>query len=327
MPDKPPDPISARSGSPLPGSPIAPLWLYSLWKFWRPHTVMGTALSVVGLGIIVLTPIAWPGMVVVLPLMGWTLAACLLGNLYIVGLNQLEDIEIDRINKPHLPLAAGEFSLVQGRWIVAFAGLGALGLAVRGGLWLLATVGLSLAIGTAYSLPPLRLKRFPFWASFCILAVRGAVVNLGLFLHLSDRLGQPLIIPGRVWALTLFILGFSLAIAWFKDIPDIEGDRRYGIRTLSLQLGQLPVFNLGRGMLTLCYLAMMLAAVWLGEVNRPFLALSHGVILGLFWWVSSRVRPQSPSPLTSLSYPDFYQFIWKLFFLEYLLFPLACWLA
>jgi len=27
-----------------------------------------------------------------------------------VGLNQLEDVAIDRINKPHLPLAAGEFS-------------------------------------------------------------------------------------------------------------------------------------------------------------------------------------------------------------------------
>src|SRR3712207_8755450 len=36
--------------------------------------------------------------------------ACLCGNVYIVGLNQLEDVEIDRINKPHLPIAAGEFS-------------------------------------------------------------------------------------------------------------------------------------------------------------------------------------------------------------------------
>jgi homogentisate phytyltransferase/homogentisate geranylgeranyltransferase len=31
--------------------------------------------------------------------------------------------------------------------------------------------------------------------------------------------------------------------------------------------------------------------------------------------------------MAPLSYPAFYQFIWKLFFLEYLLFPLACWLA
>ncbi|MBU6230879.1 MAG: homogentisate phytyltransferase [Cyanobacteria bacterium REEB459] len=327
MPDQAPDSISTRPASPLPEGPGIVLWCHSLWQFWRPHTVVGTALSVIALAVIVLTPISGPGPLGVLSLMGLTLAACLLGNLYIVGLNQLEDIEIDRINKPHLPLAAGEFSLGQGRWIVAIAGLGALGLATAGGPWLLATVGLSLALGTAYSLPPLRLKRFPFWASFCILAVRGAVVNLGLFLHFSDRLGQPLIIPGRVWALTLFMLGFSLAIAWFKDIPDIEGDRRYGIRTLSLQLGQLPVFRLARAMLSLCYLAMMLAAVGLGQVNRPFLALSHGGVLVLFWWVSRRVRPTSTRPLAALSYANFYQFIWKLFFLEYLLFPLACWWA
>jgi len=311
----------------------APLpWLYALWKFWRPHTVIGTSLSVLGLAAIVLAGMApeqRPGGWLLLGLVGLAGLACLLGNLYIVGLNQLEDIDIDRINKPHLPLAAGEFSVSDGRWIVGLAGLAALALASLGGLWLLATVGTSLIIGTAYSLPPLRLKRFPFWASFCILAVRGAVVNLGLFLYFSDRLGQPLVVPGRVWALTAFILVFSIVIALFKDIPDIEGDRRYGISTLSVQLGQRAVFNLARWILTVCYLGMVLAAPWLTGVNRPFLALSHLLVLAWFWVISLRVAPiQSKEVKTSgLSYPSFYQFIWKLFFLQYLMFPLACWLA
>ena len=142
-------------------------WLYALWKFWRPHTVIGTSLSVLGLMAIVLAGLPastglQPGQIG--SLVGLALASCLLGNLYIVGLNQLEDVAIDRINKPHLPLAAGEFTLHDGRWIVALAGLGALGLAALGGPWLLGLVVLSLAIGTAYSLPPIRLKRFPFWA-------------------------------------------------------------------------------------------------------------------------------------------------------------------
>lgn len=306
-------------------------WLYALWKFWRPHTVIGTSLSVLGLAVV-----AWAGLE---PSPPWPLGdrleplvaallACLLGNLYIVGLNQLEDIAIDRINKPHLPLASGEFSVTDGRWLVALAGLGALGLALLGGPWLLATVGLSLAIGSAYSLPPLRLKRFPFWASFCILAVRGAVVNLGLFLHFSERLGQPLAIPGRVWALTGFVLLFSIAIALFKDIPDIEGDRRYGIRTLSLNLGQRPVFNLARGTLTLGYLGMVALSPWITEINRPLLVSTHLMALAALWIVSFLVAPLYPNnPRATLSYPNFYQFIWKLFFLQYLIFPLACWLA
>lgn len=307
-------------------------WLYALWKFWRPHTVIGTSLSVLGITTVVLAvvePERFPPFATLLGLVGVAGLACLLGNLYIVGLNQLEDIAIDRINKPHLPLAAGEFSVADGRWIVGLAGLGALGLAIVGGPWLLATVGLSLVIGTAYSLPPVRLKRFPFWASVCILAVRGAIVNLGLFLHVSDRLGLPLAIPGRVWALTAFILLFSIAIALFKDIPDIEGDRRYGISTLSLKLGQRTVFNLALGILTACYLGMALIAPWLAGVNQLFLAGSHLLVLALLWWMSRRMpRPgQAKTPQQNLAYPQFYQFIWKLFFLQYLMFPLACWLA
>jgi homogentisate phytyltransferase / homogentisate geranylgeranyltransferase len=307
-------------------------WLYALWKFWRPHTVIGTSLSVLGIAAVVLAAVErenFPPVAVLLGLVGVAGVACLLGNLYIVGLNQLEDIAIDRINKPHLPLAAGEFSVADGRWIVGLAGLGALGLAIVGGPWLLATVGLSLGIGTAYSLPPVRLKRFPFWASVCILAVRGAIVNLGLFLHVSDRLNIPPTIPGRVWALTAFILLFSIAIALFKDIPDIEGDRRYGISTLSLKLGQRTVFNLALGILTACYLGMALAAPWLSGVNQLFLAGSHLFALALLWWMSRRMpRPgEAATPQKNLAYPRFYQFIWKLFFLQYLMFPLACWLA
>ena len=163
----------------------------------------------------------------------------------------------------------------------------------------------------------------------CILAVRGTIVNLGLFLHFSDRLSLPLTVPGRVWALTAFVLLFSIAIALFKDIPDIEGDRRYGISTLSLKLGQRTVFKLALSILTISYLGMVLVAPWLAGVNRPFLAGSHLLVLAFLWWMSLRVshNGQNAAVQRSLAYPEFYQFIWKLFFLQYLMFPLACWLA
>ncbi|WP_017298332.1 homogentisate phytyltransferase [Nodosilinea nodulosa] len=332
MPNAAPQSSSIPQGKRLRFTQAPLSWLYALWKFWRPHTVIGTSLSVVGIAAIALADLGRdnvPPAGSVLELLALTGAACLLGNLYIVGLNQLEDIAIDRVNKPHLPLAAGEFSVTDGGWIVATAGLGAIAIALASGPWLLATVGLSLGIGTAYSLPPLRLKRFPFWASVCILAVRGAIVNVGLFLHVSHRLGMPFAVPGRVWALTAFILLFSVAIALFKDIPDIEGDRRYGISTLSLKLGQRTVFNLALGILTTCYGGMALAAPWLTGVNQLFLAGSHLLVLILLWWMSLKVSHSSQSATSGskLAYPQFYQFIWKLFFLQYLIFPLACWLA
>ncbi|MBD2080654.1 homogentisate phytyltransferase [Leptolyngbya sp. FACHB-17] len=289
-------------------------WLYAFWKFSRPHTVIGTSLSVLGLYLIVLgsdrplLPTAWLA----------PLIACLCGNIYIVGLNQLEDIAIDKINKPHLPLASGEFSARQGQTIVFLTGMLAVAIAAPQSSYLLGMVGLSLAIGTLYSLPPVRLKRFPFWASLCIFTVRGAIVNLGLFLHFNQ--GFP--IPAKVWALTAFILVFTFAIAIFKDMPDTEGDRQYNIRTLTLKLGQRPVFNLARAVLTGCYLSIIALAFFLPGVNAPFLVISHLIALCLIWFRSYKIDLQNKAEVTR-----FYQFIWKLFFLEYLLFPAACLLS
>jgi homogentisate phytyltransferase / homogentisate geranylgeranyltransferase len=291
-------------------------WLYAFWKFSRPHTVIGTSLSVLALGII-----AWkqlPASTALLP----ALIACLCGNVYIVGLNQLEDVEIDRINKPHLPIASGEFSKRQGWTIVLIAGILALIVSAWSGVFLMATVWLSLLIGTAYSLPPVRLKRFPVWASFCIFSVRGAIVNLGLFLHFNQKWGASPQIPASVWALTTFVLIFTFAIAIFKDIPDLEGDRRYQISTFTLRLGQRAVFNLARWVLTACYGGMMVAAGLISGVNSVFLIGSHLLALLALWGLSLRVNLQDQRSIA-----QFYQFIWKLFYLEYVMFPIACWLG
>ncbi|NET39587.1 MAG: homogentisate phytyltransferase [Cyanothece sp. SIO1E1] len=262
-------------------------------------------------------------------LISWAWLACISGNVYIVGLNQIEDVAIDRVNKPHLPLASGEFSHQAGQMIVAIAGILAVAIAALSqGPFLLATVGLSLLIGTAYSRPPLRLKRFPFWASVCILSVRGMIVNLGLFLHYHQQLGGRVLIPGSVWALTLFILVFSFAIAIFKDIPDLEGDRQYNITTFTVRLGQQAVFNLARWVLTACYLGMVLFSTLIPGVNTSFLVVTHLAAIAWFWYLSFKVNLRThPRTGVNLSYPQLYQFIWKLFFVEYLIFPMACFLG
>ncbi len=297
-------------------------WLYACWKFARPHTVIGTSLSALGLAVMALAQSSDPLPLPLLRALFASLLACLCGNIYIVGLNQLEDVEIDRVNKPHLPLASGEFTRRQGQRIVLATGLLALGLSAWQGWFLMATVWTSLLIGTAYSLPPIRLKRFPVWAALCIFSVRGAIVNLGLFLHFNQSLGNPPQLPPAVWVLTLFVLVFTVAIAIFKDIPDLEGDRRYQISTFTIRLGAKRVFRLALALLTLCYLGMLAAAFWLPGVNSLLLGMSHLLLLGLLWWRSTQVDLSSKPEVAR-----FYQFIWKLFFLEYLLFPVICLLS
>ena len=303
-------------------------WFYAFWKFSRPHTIIGTTLSVLGLYLIAYADVgakavSSTGSSIQLSQLVGSWIACLCGNVYIVGLNQLEDVEIDRINKPHLPLVSGEFSVAAAQLIIAITGSLALLSAWLLGPFLLGMVGISLAIGTAYSLPPIRLKRFPFWAALCIFSVRGAIVNLGLFLHFSWVLQKNQSIPSVVWALTLFILVFTFAIAIFKDIPDMEGDRQYHITTFTIKLGQQAVFNLARWVLTVCYLGIALAGIlWLPSVNSLFLVITHLLALVLMWWRSFKVDLQDKSAIA-----QFYQFIWKLFFLEYLIFPVACLVA
>ncbi|MGB3496297.1 MAG: homogentisate phytyltransferase [Elainellaceae cyanobacterium] len=300
-------------------------WLYALWKFSRPHTIIGTTLSMVSLYTIAIalasTSLAQAFSTTVPDLfIAWL--ACLCGNIYIVGLNQTQDVEIDRINKPHLPIASGEFSLRTGWLIVLITGAIALVIPPFQSVALTATVWISLAIGTAYSLPPIRLKRHPLWASLCIFTVRGVVVNLGLFAHFYARLGEPFAVPTAIWILTLFVLVFTFAIAIFKDIPDLEGDRRYNITTFTVQLGPQAVFNLTLWVLTACYSGMMLTSLVLPTLNLGVILISHSFILVLLWVKSTKVDLSN-----TVAIAQFYQFIWKLFFLEYLLFPIACFTA
>jgi homogentisate phytyltransferase / homogentisate geranylgeranyltransferase len=297
-------------------------YLLNLWKFARPHTIIGTSLSVLAIYLVALgygpESINWSFSQLGKLLVAWW--ACLGGNVYIVGLNQLYDVEIDQVNKPDLPLASGKFSIAVGRWIVGIAGLLSIGLAALGGRWLLLTVVVSLIIGTAYSLPPIRLKRFPLLAAFCILVVRGLVVNLGLFAYFSQLLERQELLPPIAWVLTLFVLVFTVAIAIFKDVPDLEGDRQYQIQTFTLLIGKQAIFEITRWAITLAYVGVIGASLlFLPTMNHWFFIGYHCVLIGLLWFRSQHVNLNEIAGIT-----DFYQFIWQLFFLEYLLFPIAC---
>ena len=296
------------------------MYLSQLWKFSRPHTIIGTTLSVFALyTIAIATTHSSISSISIIQLLG-TWIACLLGNVYIVGLNQLYDVEIDRINKPDLPLASGKLSISQGKWIVGVTGILTIAIAALLGRWLLGTVALSLAIGTAYSLPPIRFKQYPLLAAFCILTVRGGIVNLGIFSHFNRVFTGTDIIPPTIWVLTLFIVIFTIAIAIFKDVPDLEGDRQYQIQTFTLVLGKTTVFNLTRWAITIAYLGTIGAGIFISSsINTWILVISHTGLLGLLWWYSRDVDLDKKESIA-----EFYQFIWKLFFWEYLVFPIAC---
>jgi homogentisate phytyltransferase/homogentisate geranylgeranyltransferase len=115
--------------------------------------------------------------------MAYAMIPALLMNLYITGLNQITDVEIDKINKPNLPIAAGILSMktatitvIVSLFLSLFLGVANPKFATEG---LNAALWLSSIMGTLYSLPPFRLKRFPvryqcfFFCSLFFGRVRG----------------------------------------------------------------------------------------------------------------------------------------------------------
>ena len=295
--------------------------LDALWRFSRPHTVIGTTVSILCLYLIAVDTL--PG----LSLAGgfwdlfWTLVAGLAVNVYIVGVNQIEDVDIDRVNKPFLPLAAGDMTHEQARAIVGVSAALALVLAVSQGAVETVAVVTGLVVGTAYSVPPLRLKRFPVLASLSISGVRSIVVNLGVYAHFSLAFGDGSVsIPPPVWALTLVTIPFSLAIAILKDVPDAEGDRRFRIMTFTVRLGGRPVMRAGVAALALGYLGMAFLGPVFIDTAQP-LVLAGGQLAALAVLL---VWARGVDPADQAGFTRFYMRVWKLFFLEYALVALAC---
>ena len=274
-------------------------------RFTRAHTIVGTSLSLLALYLMAsrhLHTHDW-GMFAI------TLFSCLCANVYITGLNQLTDVEIDRINKPYLPLASGDYTMTTGYLIVGLGLVLSLIACFVYPPFLPATVIASLVIGTAYSVPPVRLKRFHFWAAFCIIVVRGLIVNLLLYLHFRWWLGESPVIPATVWLLTAAIFTFGIVIAWFKDLPDTEGDAAYGIRTLSLVKDQHWVLKLGTWvfratLVGVAYYALreQLIGIWVGQ---------------LILLIGFEVATRRLDLKDQVSIGRFYQNFWLLFFAEY----------
>ena len=292
-----------------------------LWRFSRPHTVIGTAVSVVGLFAIAIDSIGGgvdAGRAAFH--LFWTLVAGLSVNVFIVGVNQITDVEIDRVNKPGLPIAAGDLSLERARLIVAASGALPVILALTQGPLELAAVLAALAVGTAYSVPPVRLKRFALAASLCVSGVRSAIVNLGVAAHFTSALGPETTIPPGVWALTAFVLPFSLAIAILKDVPDAEGDRAYRIATYTVRHGGRAVLRAGLAVLTVAYLGMALLGPLLVTGADPvLLAGGHLAALAALW-----IAARGADPSDSEKFTRFYLRVWLLFFLEYAIVPISC---
>ncbi|KAL5853151.1 hypothetical protein ACOSQ3_008269 [Xanthoceras sorbifolium] len=294
--------------------------LNAFYRFSRPHTVYGTIIGITSISLLPVETIADLSPTFFMGLFK-ALVPSILMNIYVVGLNQVFDIEIDKVNKPDLPLASGDFTKETGMTIVSTFLLMslAMGIMFQSPPLFLALL-ISFFLGSVYSveLPFLRWKRHAFLAASCILIVRAIVVQLAFFIHIEKYvLGRPVVVTKSLVFATTFMCFFSTVIALFKDIPDVDGDRDFGIRSFSVSLGQERVFWLCVKMLLLAYGAAIMVGASSSFLPSKLVTMLGHCTLASFLWI--RARSVDVSCKTSVT--SFYMFIWKLFYAEYLLIP------
>ncbi|KAF5185388.1 Homogentisate solanesyltransferase protein [Thalictrum thalictroides] len=292
----------------------------AVWRFLRPHTIRGTALGSIAL--------VSRALIENTHLIKWSLLfkaicgvfALMCGNGYIVGINQIYDIGIDKVNKPYLPIAAGDLS-VQSAWslVTFFAVAGVCIVAFNFGPFITSLYCLGLFLGTIYSVPPLRMKKYPVAAFLIIATVRGFLLNFGVYHATRAALGLAFEWSYPVAFITTFVTMFALVIAITKDLPDVEGDRKFQISTLATKLGVRNIALLGTGLLLVNYIGAIVAAIYLPQAFRRKLMIpAHTILaLGLVFqaWALEQAKYSKEAIL------DFYRFIWNLFYAEYFVFP------
>ena len=167
--------------------------------------------------------------------------------------NNMADMAIDAVSNPERPLLGGKVALdtyQKAAWVALGLSL-ALSFAV--GYSTLFLIAVFIGNYFIYSMPPLRLKRVPYFSKFAIVCNSLALVMVGFIvfnggsmntllytlyegrLALLLSLGLPFTASAKLLAV-VFVAVLLLAMN-FIDLKDYEGDKQEGVNTLPVLLG------------------------------------------------------------------------------------------
>ena len=205
-------------------------------EFSRPFTLVAPALgfasgAATAWGAVPREPLTAD--VFLYPLIGLTMAAVLNGASN--ALNQIYDLDIDRVNKPKRPLPEGRLTMREAwgfTWVMYAIALLLAWLVAPGGrhecFWI---VLIAAIITFLYSVPPARTKRLGVWANVTIAIPRGVLLKVAGWSSVKTVMAAEPWYIGAIFG--LFLLGASTT----KDFADMEGDARGGCRTLPIIYG------------------------------------------------------------------------------------------
>ena len=207
--------------------------LHTYYAFTRPFTLLPPAIGMVSGGITGygahgdnIAPVARIALNI---FFGALMAAFL--NAASNAINQVCDLELDRINKPERMIPSGRMSAREGKWValVLYAVSLAFALGVNLQCFTIAAVAAILTI--VYSVPPFRTKRWGLAANLTIAVPRG------LLLKVCGWSTAKSIWHTESWYIGSIFFLFLLGASSTKDFADMEGDRKGGCITLPIKYG------------------------------------------------------------------------------------------
>eukprot|EP00798_Chlamydomonas_sp_ICE-L_P026829 gene26829-4424_t len=304
--------VPMPESKPSSGGPVA--FMQAFWKFLRPHTIRGTLLGTFAVTSRALMEapelIDWG----LLPKALMGLLALLCGNGFIVGINQIYDVDIDAVNKPFLPIAAGELSKPAAWGLVLALATGGMAIVLKNfGPLISQLYAFGLFLGTIYSIPPFRLKRFAIPAFMIIACVRGVLLNFGVYYSTRAALGIGFVWSPIISFITVFVTVFAIVIAITKDLPDVDGDREYNIETFATKVGVKNVSLMASGLLLSNYIGAIYLALTYSAFNLPIMAGAHSILAVVLVVRTWRLNQLGYTRDALMSY---YRWIWNLFYSE-----------
>ncbi len=187
-------------------------------------------------------------------------AAAALLNAASNALNQVFDLDIDRINKPDRPIVTGQIS-TQGALVFTVITaalalmLAALCSALTGRVDTLAMFSAAAIFSVIYSVPPARMKMHGWLANATVAIPRGVLLKVaGWSLAAS-------IMSLEAWFIGLILGLFLFGATTTKDFSDMTGDAAYGVKTLPVLYGPSRAAKLIAPLLFLPFLLIPLGAV------------------------------------------------------------------
>lgn len=203
------------------------------WEFARPFTLIAPALGMLSGGLTAFgagEPLALSAALWIDVILGTLMAAALNGASN--GINQIYDLDVDRVNKPRRPIPSGRMSIREAAWVTAV--LYALALLLAGIVnlqcFVLATAAALLTV--IYSVPPLRTKRHAILANLTIAIPRGVLLKVAGWSTVRTVTADP-----EPWYIGLIFGLFLLGASTTKDFADMEGDKAGGCITLPVRYG------------------------------------------------------------------------------------------